>query len=393
MSHWDFDPIPTASVLATGALYVAGVSRLWMRAGWGCGVRPWQVGAFAAGWIALVVALLSPVATISDMLFSVHMTQHELLILVAAPLLVLGRPIVPSLWALTPRWRPRVGAWARNRYWAAAWNALTAPLVVWLLHGLALWVWHVPALYQAALANAAIHALEHMCYLMTACLFWWALIHGRYGRLGYGMAVLFVFATAIHSEALGALLTFAPRVWYPVYAARSPADGLDALKDQQLGGLIMWIPFGIVFLILGLALFAGWLGEAERRSKLASRLPLVLLATVVALAAPGCKSSEKVHAEEITGGRADRGKDVIQRYGCGSCHQIPGVPQAESLVGPSLERIASRVYIAGHLVNEPDTMIAWIRNPQHLRSPTAMPTLGVTEQEARDIAAYLYTLK
>ena len=393
MSHWDFDPIPTACVLASGAIYIAGVSRVWVRAGLGCGVRPWQVAAFAAGWIALVVALLSPVATISDVLFSVHMTQHEILILVAAPLLVLGRPIVPALWALTPRWRLRVGTWARNRHWVATWRALTAPLVVWLLHGLALWVWHIPALYQAALANAAIHALEHTCYLMTACLFWWALIHGRYGRLGYGMAVLFVFATAVHSEALGALLTFAPRVWYPIYAVRSPADGIDALRDQQLGGLLMWIPFGIVFLIIGLALFAGWLGEAERRTKLASRIPLIALFAILALSAAGCESSEKLHAEEITGGSANHGKEVIRRYGCGSCHQIPGISGAQSLVGPSLERIASRVYIAGHLVNEPKVMIAWIQNPQHLRSPTAMPDLGVTDRDARDIAAYLYTLK
>src|SRR5204863_3044811 len=83
-------------------------------------------------------------------------------------------------------------------------------------------------------------------------------------------------------------------------------------------------------------------------------------------------------------------KKVIQRYGCGSCHRIPGISGADSLVGPSLERIASRIYIAGHLINEPNAMIAWIREPEHLRSPTAMPTLGVTEQEARDIAAYLY---
>ena len=148
MSHWVFDPISLACLLASGALYVAGVSRLWSRAGRGCGVRPWQIGAFAAGWMALVVALLSPVAAISDVRFSVHMTQHEILILVAAPLLVLGRPLVPLLWALSPRWRVRVGSWSQNRYWSAVWKTLTGPLVVWLLHGLALWVWHLPVLYR-----------------------------------------------------------------------------------------------------------------------------------------------------------------------------------------------------------------------------------------------------
>src|SRR5205809_4419962 len=393
MSHWVFDPISVACLLASGALYAAGVSRLWARAGRGCGVRPWQIGVFAAGWIALVVALLSPVAAISDVLFSVHMTQHEILIVVAAPLLVLGRPIVPFLWALSPRWRLRLGTWSRNRYWIAAWKALTGPLLVWLLHGLALWVWHLPALYQAALGSAAIHAIEHTCFLTTACLFWWSLIHGRYGRAGYGAAVVFVFATAVHSEALGALLTFAPRVWYPLYAMRSSAAGLDALEDQRLAGLIMWIPFGVIFLILGLGLFAAWLGEAERRAKPASWVPLFLLPALLGLAAAGCESSERRYAEEITRGRADAGKKAIERYGCGSCHRIPGISGAESLVGPSLERIASRVYIAGRLINEPNAMIAWIRDPRHLRSPTAMPGLGVGEQEGHDIAAYLYTLK
>src|SRR5256714_13445786 len=138
MSHWVFDPISVACLIASGALYAAGVSRLWSRAGRGCGVRPWQIGAFAAGWMALVVALLSPVAAISDVLFSVHMTQHEILILVAAPLLVLGRPIVPFLWALSPRWRGGVGKWWRNRYWGAAWETLPGPLGVSLLHGAAL---------------------------------------------------------------------------------------------------------------------------------------------------------------------------------------------------------------------------------------------------------------
>src|SRR5438874_7453140 len=308
MRHWVFDPISLACVLASGALYVAGVSRLWARAGRGCGVPLWQLGAFAGGWIALVLALLSPVAAISEVLFSVHMTQHEILILVAAPLLVLGRPIIPFLWALSPRWRLRLGTWSQNRSWSAVWTTLTGPLVVWLLHGLALWVWHLPALYQAALGSATIHAIEHTCFLATACLFWWALIHGRYGRVGYGVAVVFVFATAVHSEVLGALLTFAPRVWYPLYTMRSSAAGLDALEDQRLAGLLMWIPFGVIFLILGLGLFAAWLGESERRAKPASWIRLFLLATLLAPVAAGCESSERRYAEEITRGHVDAGK-------------------------------------------------------------------------------------
>ena len=321
------------------------------------------------------------------------MTQHEILILVAAPLLVLGRPLGPFLWAFSPAARRRIGRWTRNRSWSAAWRVVTGSLAVWVLHGLALWIWHLPALYEAAVQSPAIHAFEHVCFLGTACLFWWALIHGRYGRLGYGVAVLFVFATAVHSGALGALMTFAPRAWYPLYAHRSAAAGHDPLQDQQLAGLLMWIPFGIVFLVVALALFAAWLGESGRRAALASKMPLVFLPLLFLLGAAGCAGQETRRVEALTGGKVERGRQALERHGCGSCHVIPGIPGAGALVGPSLERIARRTYIAGHLVNEPRAMISWVRSPQHVRSPTAMPDLGVTEQEGRDIAAYLYTLK
>ena len=143
---------------------------------------------------------------------------------------------------------------------------------------------------------------------------------------------------------------------------------------------------------MGLGLFAAWLGEAGRRAKPASWISLMLISTLL-IGATGCNSSEARRAEDITHGNADRGEKDIERYGCGGCHRIPGISGADGLIGPSLERIASRAYIAGRQINKPDVMIAWIRDPSHLRAPTAMPNLGVTDQEARDIAAYLYTLK
>ena len=113
----------------------------------------------------------------------------------------------------------------------------------------------------------------------------------------------------------------------------------------------------------------------------------------LALRMTGCEGAETRRAEAITRGRADHGREAIRRFGCGACHTIPGIRGADALVGPSLDRIASRMYIAGHMINEPRAMIDWLRDPRHHRSPTAMPTLGLTEQDARDIAAYLYTLK
>jgi putative membrane protein len=107
--------------------------------------------------------------------------------------------------------------------------------------------------------------LQHLCFFGTAALFWWGIAHGRYGRIGHGAAVLYVFATAIHGGALGALLTFSPHVWYTPYLARHSV-ALTPLEDQQLAGLLMWVPGGLVFVAAGLALFAAWLRESDRRT-------------------------------------------------------------------------------------------------------------------------------
>jgi putative membrane protein len=242
----------------TATLYAIGCTRV--------RVRRADALAFSAGWLVLAVALLSPIATVSEVLFSVHMTQHELLMLVAAPLLTLGRPVVPILMALPLRRRVQLGAAIKSRLAAA----LLAPVTVFILHAAALWAWHLPVLYEAAVRSDSIHLLQHMCFTGTACLFWWGILRGRYGRLGYGAAVFYVFATSVHSAGLGALLTFAGRPLYSLYAARAHTHGADALADQQLAGLLMWIPAGVAFLVFGLAIFAAWLGEIERRSRVIS---------------------------------------------------------------------------------------------------------------------------
>ena len=184
---------------------------------------------------------------------------------VAAPLFVLAHPLPALLWALPGGLRRRVVRVVHAPTARGTWHFATGPLVVWILHGLALWIWHVPVLFEAALGNDGVHALQHFCFFWTAALFWWSVVHGRYGRLGYGVAVVFVFTTGLHSGILGALLTWSQRVWYPTYGARAPAWGVGALDDQQLAGLIMWVPAGVVFLVVGVALFAAWIGESERR--------------------------------------------------------------------------------------------------------------------------------
>lgn len=266
---WRLDAweVPVVVLLvAGGALYLRGLHRLRRRGGGRPGVKGWRTASFAAGWTAAAAAVLPPVDRWSDVLFSVHMVQHELIMLVAAPLVVLGRPAAVGLWSLGPSRRLRVAAALRRPAAQRLWRALTGRLTVWLVYAGVLWAWHVPALFEAALRSEAIHLVQHLSFFAAAVLFWHVLVQGRYGRLGYGVAVLFLFATALQGGALGALLTVSPGAWYETHAARTAALGSDPLGDQQLAGVLMWIPSGFLLLAVALALFAAWLGVAGRRA-------------------------------------------------------------------------------------------------------------------------------
>ncbi len=262
---WTFEPWEICSLLLSAVVYGVGIGRLWHRAGIGHGVRVGQAVAYFSGLLAIVVALVSPLDALGEALFSAHMVEHELLMIVAAPLLVLGRPLAAWVWAIPERGRQAIGAFFRRPGWRRPWRLFTGPLCAWTLHALALWVWHVPALFQAALESEAVHALQHLCFLGTALLFWWSLLGGT-SRRDRGIALLSVFTTMVHTGALGALLTLSTVVWYPIYAASTPVWGLTPLQDQQLGGIIMWVPSGLVYIVFGLVLSHRWLfGSAAHR--------------------------------------------------------------------------------------------------------------------------------
>jgi putative membrane protein len=247
-------------------LYAAGIARLWRSAGYGRGIRVFEALAFGSGWLAIVIALSPPLDEWSEQWLVAHMVQHELLMVVAAPLIALSAPIVGFLWALPSNHRRRLIESVHRPPVPTVWSALTSPACAFLLYGLALWVWHVPALYDYALEHEGIHIVQHLCFFGTAALFWWGIAHGRYGRSGYGAAVVYVFATAVHGGILGALLTVSPRVWYAPYVAHPP-PGLTPLEDQQLAGLLMWVPAGLAFVAAGLLLFAAWLRQSDRLSR------------------------------------------------------------------------------------------------------------------------------
>lgn len=262
---WTWDPLVIAGLGLGAACYAVGVSRLWQAAGAQRGVQPRHAVAYGAGLAVCVLALLSPIDRASDVLFSAHMAQHELLMLIAAPLVVLGRPLVPLLWTLPRGWRVRTARTLQRSPVAPTWRFVTSPVIALVLHAVVRWVWHLPVLFDAALADERLHAFQHLTFFASAALFWWAVIHGRYGRAGYGVASAFVFFTMLHSGLLAAILALSDHPLYAPHAAATATWGMDAVVDQQRAGLLMWIPGGIVMMALGLAMFAAWLGQSARR--------------------------------------------------------------------------------------------------------------------------------
>jgi putative membrane protein len=231
-------------------LYAFGLLRLWPHVH--ARADLWRrATAFAAGWLTLVLALSSPIDRGAHSSLALHTIQHELLMLVAAPLLVYGRALPTFLWSLPHDARVSIGLATKARWIRRGWNAVTAPLSAWALFALALWIWHIPAVFNAAVLNEAVHDWQHASFLVAALVFWHALLrHGRH--VANGMAVLYLFTTAVHTGMLGALLTFADNPLYFTLNLDLRTTTLSTLEDQRLGGLIMWLPAAIVYASVGL---------------------------------------------------------------------------------------------------------------------------------------------
>jgi putative membrane protein len=258
----EFDPLVLVPLLLVHWLYGRGLARMWGRAGIGRGVRVREALAFQAGTLALVAALVWPLEPLAGTLFSAHMAQHMVLTIVAAPLLVAGRPAGP-LWHGLPRsWRGPMAAPGR------LWRRLSRPGPATVLQAAALWAWHVPALYEAALHDPLVHALEHAVFLLTAVAFWTAMADAARDRgPGAPIAAVWLLATAVTGGLLGAVLAWSPRPLYPHYEGLPRVWGLSALADQHLAGLIMWVPAGAVHVGAAVWLASRWLAAAARSSQ------------------------------------------------------------------------------------------------------------------------------
>jgi putative membrane protein len=247
---WLVDPFAVILLLLIGWIYWRGSKRRKRNESGNHDVFRRRQRYFWLGWLALTAVLASPLDPLGEVLFSAHMIQHEIIMLIAAPLLVLSRPSSALLRGMGLFLARRVGTLTRGGSRLRVWQWLVSPPVAWSIHTVGLWGWHLPELFNASLQNTAVHALQHVSFLWIALLFWFALL--RPYQSGSSAGVLYFFTTAIHASLLGALMTFSPEVWYTPYLITAPQWGLSALEDQQLGGLIMWIPAGVVFVAAGL---------------------------------------------------------------------------------------------------------------------------------------------
>ena len=269
-----FDLVPTLgiaiAIVVSVALYGVGVARLWRSASIGRGISVRNVAAFATGCLVLVIALLGPLDRWATRSFAAHMLQHETLMLVAAPLLVLGRPLAAWTWMFAPAAKRAVNRIVRAPRWRSVWQALTGLGLSTGLQLVVLLLWHVPRFFDAAATHAGVHALQHSSFLASALCFWWATRIGparpseRFDTAS-ALAIACLFITMLVTGALGALLTFATVPWYSTYAVLQVGYASSALEDQQLGGLLMWVPGGVVYMACALLHAARLLRRAAPR--------------------------------------------------------------------------------------------------------------------------------
>jgi putative membrane protein len=251
---WDLHPSVVVGLVLLGGLYV-----FWG----GLAARRRQVAAFAGALVVLFLALNGPLHNLSDgYLFSAHMAQHLVLTLLFPPLLLYGTPA----WVVRPLLRP----WVRPVA-----ELVTRPLPAAALFTAPIALWHLPVFYEAALRNHNLHILQHLVFLGTAVLMWWPILSPvpELPRLSYPGQLLYLFLLGIPMSAVGALIALADDVLYPFYAAAPRVLGLSPLADQQIGGLMMWVPGGLIFWVAMTVVWFRW-GAREERGDVEAAVPL-----------------------------------------------------------------------------------------------------------------------
>lgn len=257
----NLEPQVVLPIVLAGWLYLLGVRRTRQRRG----AQAWRTSRciwFLGGVGVLFIALATPIDTYSDRLLSVHMVQHLLLMQVAAPLLLLGRPITLALAASSSAVRLRLSGVAHSRFA----RALGSPAVCFSTFAVALWVSHFSGLYEATLTDGTLHAVEHAAFLGAALLFWWPVVARDPGaaRLSHPGRLFYLFLSMPVMSLLGFVISSGDRVLYPHYLVTSSVLGVSALTDQRLAGTIMWESSMLVSAIALSAVLLDWMQREER---------------------------------------------------------------------------------------------------------------------------------
>lgn len=253
---WTLDPLLVVPLGLTLIIYVLGWVRLSERSS-----TPPRAGLFLSGWTVLTLSLVSPLHAAGERSFTMHMIEHELIMLVATLLLAMSKSGAVMAWGLPRPLRLSLGgSWKAPLQ--SLWKRLTEPVTATAVQAIVMWVWHAPPLFDRALESSGWHIAQHACFFISSLIFWWAMLHPRRG--GYGVSAACLFATSLIGGALGALMSLSSSPWYADYAAMGMTGiGLDPVDDQRLAGLIMWIPGGLVHCVAAIAMFHKWLKAAE----------------------------------------------------------------------------------------------------------------------------------
>jgi cytochrome c oxidase assembly factor CtaG len=256
---WIVRPEVAAPLLIAACACAVGWRRLRRRGGSASG---WRVAASAGGLLSVLIALSAPLDRLAHVSFAAHMLQHLLLIVGAAPLLLLADPFAALCWALPAPVRSRAGRLLRpGTPLRSIWRGLTTVSVAWLAHVAAVWLWHLPGAYDAAVADRVVHDVEHLIFFGTAVLFWWPIVQPA-PRLrvptGYGIRVGYLVLAALQGALLGLLLAMSRETWYRAY---------PSAEDQSLGGLVMWGIGGAVDMLAVLILVGCYLGTQDRAER------------------------------------------------------------------------------------------------------------------------------
>ena len=293
---WTFAPLPTLAIGVTLGLWWWAVRRV-DRAHPANPVQRWRSISFGLGMLAIGFALMSGIERYDTALFSIHMVQHILLVLIAAPLIALAAPITLLLRVATPETRRR---WILPALHSRVLRVLAFPVVAWIAFAGVMWASHFSSLFDAALEDPLIHDVEHLLFLGTALLFWWPAVAQDPGpwRMGHPGRIGYVFLQATQNTFLAIVILGASTVLYPHYATTGRPWGMTPLEDQQLAAGIMWVAGDAIFLGAVMALVWAWMRHEAREAPRLDRRAAIELAEI--------RRREALHAER----RAAEGDDA-----------------------------------------------------------------------------------